>query len=294
MSVDYQVLRISKDKLYPNSGQPRKHITEEVIEARQQQLEQEGQLTPILVFPVDSDGRHELVDGECRWRAAMASETIEFLNAQVYQGDREDIGGLVVTQLLRNDDGSEPLTALEKAMSYKRLISHLEHDDERGSALKQSADRLGMDYTEFSRALKVAEMSRTLSEFVLERGIDDRRVINGLMRIERMGSGEQVDDLFDQIRQNDCRKERQEETLSTRKIVASVCKDLKEGRALQKRVTKDKIKRKLAARKIQLKEKEGSVQLVIETPREIITFDVDSEYAALLGAVDFGAADLSD
>lgn len=294
MSIDYQVLTISKDKLYPNSGQPRKHITDEVIEARRQQLEQEGQLTPILVFPAGSDGRHELVDGECRWRAALASETIECLSAQVYQGDREDVGGLVVTQLLRNDDGSEPLTALEKAVSYERLISHLEDDDEKGSALKQAADRLGMDYTEFTRALKVAEMSETLSEFVLERGIDDRRVINGLMRIERMDSKERVDALFDQIRQNDHRKGQQEGTLSTREIVASACKDLKEGRASQKRVTKDKIKRKLAARKIQLKEKEGSVQLVIETPREIITFDVDSEYAVLLGAVDFGALDLSD
>ena len=292
MTTKHQFISIAKDKLYPHKGQPRKHISDEVVYARRRQLEQEGQLAPILVFPADAEGRHELVDGECRWRAALESDHLELLNAEIYLGDREDLAGLLVTQLLRNDDGSAPLTALEKAISYKRLISHFEEDDEKGSSLKQAADRLGMDYTTFTRTLKVSEMSGRLSEFVLDRGIDDRRAINGLMRVERMATQDRVDELFNEIRHNDEKKENHDITFSTREIVALACKELKAGSERQKRGTKEKVKRKLAARKIQLKEGEGGSCLVIETPREVITFELEEAHAELFKNAGFSLSEL--
>ena len=292
MTANPQFIRIAKGQLYRNQGQPRKHISDEVIYARRRQLEKEGQLTPILVFPVDAEGRHELVDGECRWRAALESDNLESLSAEVYQGDRDDVAGLLVTQLLRNDDGAAPLTALEKAISYKRLISQLEDDEEKGSSLKQAADRLGMDYTVFTRTLKVSEMSARLSEFVLDRGIDDRRAINGLIRVERMATEDKVEALFNEIRLNDQKKENHESTFTTREIVALACKELKEGSVRQKRGSKEKVKRKLAARKIQLKEGEGRPSLVIETPREVITFELEEEHAELFRKAGLSLSDL--
>jgi len=294
MSKTHEFITVKKDQLYRNPGQPRKHIADEVIDTRRRQLEHEGQLTPLLVFPADADGRHELVDGECRWRAALESESFDAFSAEIYGGDREDIAGLVVTQLLRNDNGSEPLTALEKAVSYARLISQLEDDEERGSGLKQAADRLGMNYSDFTRALKVAEMSEGLSEFVLEQGIDDRRVINGLMRVERLATQERIDDLHDEIRQNERRKSEQESASNTREIVALACKELKEGRERQKRVMKEKVKRKLSAREIHFKEREGGHSLVIETPREVITFELKPAQVALFKSAGFAGLGITD
>ncbi|MBV1929938.1 MAG: ParB N-terminal domain-containing protein [Gammaproteobacteria bacterium] len=277
MVNDHRFVSIEKGKLYPNEDQPRQYISAEVISSRRRQLENEGQLAPILVFDADKEGCYQIVDGECRWRAALESQSIDALSAEIYQGDRGDIASLLVTQLLRNDDGAAALTALEKAVSYRKLISQFEDDEQRGSALKQSADRLGMDYTVFTRALKVAEMSDGVAAFVLERGIDDQRVINGMMRVDRMGTEKRVDELFADIRLNDGRKDQGEQARNTREIVADACKEIKEGRTRQKGGPREKVKRKLSAKNIQISEQNGKFKLVIETPRELISFDIESD-----------------
>ena len=281
-STDYDI--ISKHKLYPSADQPRKHIPSEVIEKRRKQLESEGQLTPLLIFPADSDGNHEIIDGECRWRGGMASDVIEDFKVEIYKGDRDDIARIITVQLMRNDDGATPLTAPEKAKAYQRLVDSLEDDDEKGSALKQAADRMGMDYSEFTRALKVGEMSEDVTGFVLERGIDDKRVINGLMRIERLATKNKFDEVLDEIRDNDAKKERNEKAHTTREIVSSACKDVKGGK--QARGAKEKVKRKLSARKITFKVKNDTGSLVIETPREVITFDLESDQAEKFKGLD--------
>ena len=275
MSIVGKSISVSKHNLYKSDNQPRRHIAAEVIEERRTQLESEGQLSPLLVFPADAEGKHEIVDGECRWRAALDSDTFDELRVEEYLGDCNDVASLLVTQLLRNDDGSKPLTALEKSQSYQRIVSLMVDDDEKGSAFKQAADRLGIEYTEFTRALKVGEMEEHISNFVLKQGIDDKRVINGLMRVDREGKKDDINVLMDDIRANDVKKIKQEATQTTREIVTGACKSLKGDKT--KKGAKEKLKRNLSARKIDFTTKGDELYMRIETPREIITFEIDAE-----------------
>ena len=273
--------RISKHKLKPDSMQPRRHIGREKIERKKVQLLADGQVSPILIWPLREDGSADLVDGETRWLASLEIPDDELLELryEVYTGSRDDRAKLLLTQLLRNDDGSEQLTAMEKAVAYKQLVAEHEDDDEKGSAVKQVADKLGMDYSGFTRALKVAEMSKDASDFVLEHGIDDKRVITGIMRVEQRGTRNRFEELLEDIRENEIKKESRnggESTTTTRAIVSEALKELKDPKA--RKAAKEKVKRKLEARQVSFKFKEdGEDCMIIETPREIITFKISPE-----------------
>ena len=282
--------RISKHRLQPDSTQPRRHISREKIEKKKAQLLADGQVSPILIWPPREDGRADLVDGETRWLAALElpDEVLLELRYEVYTGRREDRGKLLLTQLLRNDDGSEPLTAMERAVAYKQLVAQHQDDDKKGSALKQVADKLGMDYSSFTRALKVAEMSQAVSDFVLEHGIDDKRVINGIMRVEQRATRDRFQELLADIRDNEVKKENRnggESTTTTRAIVSEAVKELKDPKA--RKTVKEKVKRKLEARQINFKFREaGEDMMIIETPREIITFKISPEMKAKFQSID--------
>lgn len=275
---------ISKYKLKADSTQPRRYISRDKIEKKIAQLRADGQVSPILIWPPKEDGSAELVDGETRWQAAMEMDDSELLELryEVYGGSREDRAKLLLTQLLRNDDGSEPLTAMERAVAYKQLVEQHQDDDEKGSAVKQVADKLGLDYSSFTRALKVAEMSEDVSQFVLQHGIDDKRVINGIMRVEQRATRDRFQELLEDIRDNEVKKEKRnggETTTTTRAIVSEAVKELKDPKA--RRTAKEKTKRRLDARQISFKFREGGEDtMVIETPREIITFKISPEMVA--------------
>lgn len=276
--------RISKYQLQPDSTQPRRHISRDKIEKKKAQLMADGQVSPILIWPVREDGKADLVDGETRWLASMEipDEELLELRYEVYGGSRDDRAKLLLTQLLRNDDGSEPLTAMERAVAYKQLVEQHQDDDEKGSAVKQVADKLGLDYSSFTRALKVAEMSEEVSRFVLDHGIDDKRVINGIMRVEQRATRDRFQELLEDIRDNEVKKEKRngdETTTTTRAIVSEAMKELKDPKA--RRTAKEKTKRRLDARRISFKFRDdGEDTMVIETPREIITFKISPEMVA--------------
>lgn len=275
-----EILMVSKHKLYRDENQPRRHIKPESIEKKRQQLKADGQVTPLLVWPQDSDGRYCIVDGECRWRASLElpDDVFNEFRVELYQGNLNDMATLLFTQLLRNDDGSEPLTALEKAVAYKQLIERHHDDEEKGSALKQVADKLGMDYTEFTKAIRVADMSPELSVFVLDQGIDDRKAINGMMRVEQRGTRQHFESMLDAIRENDENKEARESTTSTREIVSVALKAVKDPKA--RKTVKEKVKRKLEVRSVEFKFKDNNDAMIVETRSEIITFKLTPEQAA--------------
>lgn len=281
---------ISKYKLKADSAQPRRHISRDKIEKKIAQLRADNQVSPILIWPPKEDGSAELVDGETRWLAAleMPDEELLELRYEVYGGSREDRAKLLLTQLLRNDDGSEPLTAMERAVAYRQLVDQHQDDEEKGSAVKQVADKLGMDYSSFTRALKVAEMSGDVSQFVLEYGIDDKRVINGIMRVEQRATRARFDELLEDIRDNEVKKEKRngdETTTTTRAIVSEAVAELKDPKA--RKTAKEKTKRKLDARQISFKFREGGEDaMIIETPREIITFKISPEMRTKFQAIE--------
>src|SRR5262245_58255048 len=64
-----QPTEIDLDRLSPNPRQPRQQIDDARLDELAQSIRSHGVIQPILVRLVD--GRHEIVAGERRWRAAQ-------------------------------------------------------------------------------------------------------------------------------------------------------------------------------------------------------------------------------
>lgn len=59
----------------PDRASPRKHIDETALKALANSIKKKGLIHPLIVQPADAAGRHTLIVGERRWRAAvMAGE----------------------------------------------------------------------------------------------------------------------------------------------------------------------------------------------------------------------------
>jgi ParB family chromosome partitioning protein len=98
--------------LRPNPTQPRTHF--EGIQALAASLKAEGQLTPLLVRPVD--GYYEIVHGERRWRAAKLAG-LNSLRAEVREIPDQQVFRLSLIENVQRHD----LTAIDEAKAYERL-----------------------------------------------------------------------------------------------------------------------------------------------------------------------------
>jgi ParB family chromosome partitioning protein len=275
-----EVIEIHKDFLRPDPTQPRKHFPQEVLERRRQQLEEDGQYESITVFPGvrgdDGNLYYDILDGECRWRSILPSDKIEYLRAEIdTTTDREDKTAIRLSQLMHNDDGSEPLTPLERAYAYREIVDDLKAkgvESPNGTA----ARKLGLSQAVFSEVLSLASLPDELGTFALEKGITDAKVLNGMVQVHKRGRPEDVAELQATITASI------EQGESLRKSVKGVVDKVKARKPKKNAVPgvkqKEKPSRLLTAREIGVKLKDdGAGILTIETPRETIRINVTRE-----------------
>jgi ParB family chromosome partitioning protein len=111
-------LEIDIDLLTPNPRQPRVQIDEQRLEELAQSIRSNGVLQPILVRQVQ--GRHEIVAGERRWRAAQRAG---LMKVPITVRDVPD------DKLVENVQ-RENLNAIEEAQAYRRLADDLQWSQE--------------------------------------------------------------------------------------------------------------------------------------------------------------------
>jgi ParB family chromosome partitioning protein len=105
------------EAIRPSAFQPRRHFTEDELEALAQSIREKGILQPLLVRPVaDAAGDYELVAGERRWRAAQRAGLHEVPVTVREVADSEALEIALVENLQR-----ENLTPLDEAEAYSRL-----------------------------------------------------------------------------------------------------------------------------------------------------------------------------
>lgn len=272
-------IAIHKSRIKPNPNpdlsQPRKSFSSEMIEERRIQLEREGQLEAITVLPgvVWDDGEigYYLHDGECRWRAFMESDKLEYLEAQIYQGDPTNRYQMLISQLLHNDDGATPLTALERAISYKRLVSETAAEGIENPVEKVAED-LGKKLSYVYEVLSLAEIPDELANFSLQKGIADTRVLSSMLRVNKLGGEEKTKLMLNDIDQA------MQESRSVRDVVKDYVKEAKaNGNKITKKKgsKKQKPERLITASQVTIKTKSnGQKVLCIETTREVINVNV--------------------
>jgi ParB family chromosome partitioning protein len=280
---DTEVIEIHKDFLRPDPTQPRKHFPAEVLDRRRQQLEEDGQLESITVFPGtrgdDGNLYYDILDGECRWRSILGSDKIDYLRAEIdTKTDREDKAAIRLSQLMHNDDGAEPLTPLERAYAYREIVEDFEAkgvESPRGAA----ARKLGLSQAVFSEVLSLARLPDELGAFALGKGITDAKVLNGMVQIHKRGRPEDTAELKEAITKSI------EQGENLRKSVKGLVDKVKSRKPAKKSVSgvkqKEKPSRLLTARQIGVKLKDdGTGIMTIETPREVIRVNISVEQVA--------------
>lgn len=102
--------------MQPGKYQPRTRMDQEALDALAASIKAQGVMQPILVRPV-GDGKHEIIAGERRWRAARIAglATVPVLVRAV--PDQQALAVALIENIQRED-----LNALEEAVGIERLI----------------------------------------------------------------------------------------------------------------------------------------------------------------------------
>ena len=132
--------------LQPGKYQPRTHMDQEALNALASSIKVQGIMQPILVRPV-GDGKHEIIAGERRWRAAriagLGSVPVLVRNVP----DQQALAVALIENIQRED-----LNALEEASGIDRLIREF-------SLTHQAvADAVGKSRTTVTNLLRVLDL----------------------------------------------------------------------------------------------------------------------------------------
>jgi ParB family chromosome partitioning protein len=104
----------------PNPDQPRRHFDDAAMGELAASVKVHGVLQPILVRP--HDGRHQIIAGERRWRAAQAAGLHEIPVVVRPLSDGEVAEIALIENIQRAD-----LNAIEEARGYQKLIAEFGH-----------------------------------------------------------------------------------------------------------------------------------------------------------------------
>lgn len=114
------VVRLPVADIVPNPGQPRRQFDATAMAELVASVKAHGVLQPILVRP--HGGRHQIIAGERRWRAAQAAGLHEMPVVIRPLEDREVAEIALIENIQRAD-----LNAIEEARGYQKLIAEFGH-----------------------------------------------------------------------------------------------------------------------------------------------------------------------
>lgn len=114
------VVRLPVADILPNPGQPRRQFDETAMAELTASVKAHGILQPILVRPLG--GRHQIIAGERRWRAAQAAGLHE-IPVVIRALDDAQVAEIALIENIQRAD----LNAIEEARGYQKLIAEFGH-----------------------------------------------------------------------------------------------------------------------------------------------------------------------
>jgi ParB family chromosome partitioning protein len=146
--------------LQPGKYQPRTRMDAGSLEELAASIRAQGLMQPITVRAVEG-GRHEIIAGERRWRAAQIAELAE---VPVIIREIPDEAALAMS-LIENIQ-REDLNPLEEATGIQRLI------DEFGMTHQVAADAVGRSRPATSNLLRLLQLPKPVQELLMAGDIE--------------------------------------------------------------------------------------------------------------------------
>jgi ParB family transcriptional regulator, chromosome partitioning protein len=116
LDSDEPIRHVSLSSITPSPFQPRKEFARDALQELVDSIRQHGIIQPLIVRP--ANGRHELIAGERRWRAAQEAGLTEVPVIVRHASDLEVLEISLIENLQRTD-----LNPIEEAQGYARLAS---------------------------------------------------------------------------------------------------------------------------------------------------------------------------
>jgi len=153
-SVDSpNVLRLAIADIAANPDQPRRHFDEQAMAELVASVRAHGILQPILVRPYS--GRHQIIAGERRWRAAQVAGLHE-VPVVVRPLDDRQVSEIALIENIQRAD----LNAIEEARGYQRLIA------EHGHTQMVLADIVGKSRSHIANLLRLLDLPAAVQALV--------------------------------------------------------------------------------------------------------------------------------
>jgi ParB family transcriptional regulator, chromosome partitioning protein len=149
------VQQVSLTSIVPSPLQPRKEFDREALQELIDSVRQHGIIQPLIVRQVS--GRHELIAGERRWRAAQEAG---LMRAPIIVRDATDIEVLELS-LIENLQRAD-LNPIEEAQAYARLVGEF------GMRQDDIAHKVGKSRATIANSLRLLDLHQQVQAWVIQ------------------------------------------------------------------------------------------------------------------------------
>ena len=150
-----QIRQIRLSAIFPSPLQPRKNFAPQALQELVDSIRQHGIIQPLIVRRVD--GRHELIAGERRWRAAQELGLTEVPVIVRTASDLEVLEISLIENLQRTD-----LNPIEEAQGYARLA------EEFGMKQEEIAQKVGRSRAAVANAMRLLDLDSQIQTWVAQ------------------------------------------------------------------------------------------------------------------------------
>jgi len=178
-----QLKAIPLDLIQRGQYQPRLEIRNEALQDLAESIQAQGVIQPVVIRPVGSDGRYELIAGERRWRAAQLAglSTIPAIVKHVADADAMSIA--LIENIQR-----EQLNPIEEAVALDRLVREF------AMTHQQVAAAVGRSRAGVSNLMRLLELEPE-ARVLVERGdleMGHARALLGLKDAQQVDAARQI------------------------------------------------------------------------------------------------------
>jgi ParB family transcriptional regulator, chromosome partitioning protein len=150
--------RLPIDLIDPNPRNPRRSFAEEDLTDLAQSIREHGIVQPVVVRPTGrSDGRHEIIAGERRWRAAQKAGLTDVPVIIRDVSDRVALELAIVENVQRSD-----LNPIEEAAGYQQLI------DEHSYTQSDLGQVIGKSRSHVANTLRLLKLSDGIKNMLID------------------------------------------------------------------------------------------------------------------------------
>jgi ParB family transcriptional regulator, chromosome partitioning protein len=164
-----QIHQVSLDSVVPSSLQPRKDFGPEALQELVDSIRQHGIIQPLIVRQVN--GRHELIAGERRWRAAQEAGLTSVPVIIRKATDLEVLELSLIENLQRTD-----LNPIEEAQGYARLAGEF------GLRQEDIAAKVGRSRAAVANAMRLLDLHPQIQTWLIQNllSVGHAKVLLGL------------------------------------------------------------------------------------------------------------------